>query len=318
MSKNSYAIYTEELTKEFIKRKIFSKKQEKVLAVNNLNLKITAGESVAFLGRNGSGKSTTIKMLCGILSPTKGASYVLGHKSGDKRANHSLGIIFGTRSQLWMHLTIRQSFNITAEIYDVTGKERINRIIQLAEIFEITHLLEERARTLSLGQRMRCEIVAALIHKPKILLADEPTIGLDVVAKSQFRESINYWQKETKTTFLLTSHDCFDVESLCQRAILIENGNLRYDGSLNGLKGTLESIRKITITLISKEDCQNLKWHGIKVIKDTDYQYTFEVDIKKDPIKEIINKIYTNFDEKIIDIKIQEVQLDEIIKTLFS
>ncbi len=159
-------------------------------AVDELSLAINPGEAVAFLGPNGAGKSTTIKMLCGILTPDKGSSSIMGNRSGSQQANLLLGVVFGARSQLYFNMKVIDGLNLTAEAYYVTGREKASRISQLAELFEVTHLLEQRTRTLSLGERMRCEIIASLIHHPKVILLDEPTIGLDIKAKYKLRESL--------------------------------------------------------------------------------------------------------------------------------
>ena len=254
------------------------KKDEVFYAVKNLNFDIHEGEIVAFLGPNGAGKSTTIKMLCGILTPTSGSSEIVGKSSGSKEANLKLGLVFGTRSQLYMHMTIYENLDLISEIYYVTGEEKKKRILYLAELFQIEHHLKSRARTLSLGERMRCEIVAALIHKPRVLLADEPTIGLDVVAKNKLREVIKTWQKEEKATLLLTSHDLSDVEALCQRCILIDHGQKQYDGTLAGLKGDLAGLRRIQI--ITSDKNKNLM-NDVALIKpiqlDNEYIHKYEM-----------------------------------------
>lgn len=192
-------------------------------------------------------------MLSGILTPSHGEAQVMGLAAGSREANKQIGLVFGTRSQLYMHMTIFESLDLISEIYFVTGELKKKRIHYLAELFQIEHHLTARARTLSLGERMRCELVAALIHRPRVLLADEPTIGLDVVAKNKLRELIRLWQNEEKTTLLLTSHDLSDVEALCHRCILIDHGQKQYDGTLPGLKGDLSDLRRLHITVVESE-----------------------------------------------------------------
>ncbi len=151
--------------------------------LDQANFNLEKGERVCIVGRNGAGKSTTIKILCGILSPSSGTAEIVGCAAGSAQANQQLGLVFGTRSQLFMHLTVYQCLDLIAEIYFLSGASKKKRIAELAELFEVVHLLDKRVRTLSLGQRMRCEVVTALLHRPRVLLADEPTIGLDIVAK---------------------------------------------------------------------------------------------------------------------------------------
>lgn len=286
-------------------------------AVSDLNFEIQAGESVAFLGANGAGKSTTIKMLCGILSPTHGEALVAGHKAGSQPANRILGLVFGTRSQLYLHMTVAQCFDLIAEIYYVTGLEKKRRIQNLAELFHIEDLLIRRVRTLSLGQRMRCEVIAALIHKPRILLADEPTIGLDVVAKNQLRELIRKWQKEEKTTFMLTSHDLSDVEALCNRCILIDKGIKRFDGSLDALKGDLAQTRRIQVTT-SEAHRKPLTLERLIVLeKSQDYIHSYELSTNVLPMSEGLSLLSAHYGNSLQDISISEVTLEEVLGRIY-
>jgi len=232
----THALKTINLSKNFWKKTSWFGEKKLIPAVKNLNLEIKTGESVAFLGPNGAGKSTSIKLICGILKPTEGESWIEHYSSGSKEANKCLGLVFGTRSNLWMYISVRQSLEMIGAIYNLSTKDTLSRIHLLAELFEITHFLDFPPNTLSLGERMRCEIVAGLIHRPSILLADEPTIGLDIVGKTKFRLLLRQWQDEEKTTVLLTSHDLSDVEAICNRAVLINRGQVGYDGPLQGLK----------------------------------------------------------------------------------
>lgn len=312
------AITAQNLSKEFVRKRFFLTKTDKILAVNNISFNIKRGESVAFMGQNGAGKSTTIKLLCGILQPTSGDCYILGNKPGSTLANRTLGIIMGNKGQLWIHLMVKQSLNILAEIYGITGKEKSKRISELSELFEITNLLDQRVLTLSLGQRMRCELVASLIHYPSILLADEPTIGLDVTAKSYFRTTMKRWQEEKKITLLLTSHDCTDVQLLCDRAILIDRGMVRYDGLINGLKGHLEYVKNIVVIL--SEEVANISLDNEYVTcKPLDsYRWNFEFSTKNISVIQVINYLSTLLGDKIIDIAICEVSLEEVIRDIFK
>lgn len=312
------AIHVTNLCKEYTQKKWLLRNSKTIVAIQNLNFTIDSGDSIAFLGRNGAGKSTTIKMLCGIIMPTRGSCLIYGSKAGSIRANRNIGIIFGTRSQLGMHLTIYQSLNIISEMYGITGKEKKYRIQELSDLIEIKELLHLRTRTLSLGQRMSCELAAAIIHNPKILFADEPTIGLDAIAKYKFRELMNRWHQEKKSTLILTSHDCFDVEKLCKRFMLINKGVLQYNGDLYGLKGDLRYIRRIAITTSKKYPNIVLNHKYIQLIHIQEYCYTFQANIKSISMVEVTSVIFKIFEDQIIDIKIQEVNLEEVIHNLFK
>lgn len=282
-------------------------------AVQDLSFDLKPGESVAFLGPNGAGKSTTIKILCGILSPTSGSALISGHPAGTLQANKQLGLVFGTRSQLFMHMTVYQCLDLISEIYFLTGPSKTKRIHELAELFDITELLKKRVRTLSLGQRMRCEVVAALLHKPKILLADEPTIGLDIIAKNRLRELILRWQIEEKSTLLLTSHDLSDVEALCERCILIDHGVKRYDGKLSLLKGDLSDLRRVQITVSEQGIQPYLADQNIKSVKSEEFIHQYELRSQKIPMSDALSKLSFHYGDQLQDIQIAEVSLEEVL-----
>ena len=315
---NNFALKCSHLSKDFWKKKSLFSKKELVSVVKNLNLEINPGEAVAFLGPNGAGKSTTIKLLCGILKPTTGSSSIAGHPSGSVEANKRLGLVFGTRSNLWMYLTVQQSLEMIGATYFLSNKETLARIHSLSGIFEITRFLDSPPNILSLGERMRCEIVASLIHRPSILLADEPTIGLDVVGKTRFRTLLKQWQEEEKATLLLTSHDISDVEALCQRAILINKGKSCYDGPIEGLKGNLSSIRNIKLTFSKPTPNGYLFSQGIESIEDNDFTKKFQIDIQKLSITSAIDQFMKAFRESIIDISVEDISLESIITQWYT
>lgn len=307
MSKLSHSLVAKNLVKRFTSGK------GNFLAVNDLSFQLEPGESVAFLGPNGAGKSTTIKMLCGILSPTSGSAEISGQVAGTLGANKQLGLVFGTRSQLFMHMTVHQCLSLIGEIYFLSGQAKKNRISELTELFEIADLLNQRVRTLSLGQRMRCEVVAALLHRPKILLADEPTIGLDVIAKNRLRQLILRWQREEKSTLLLTSHDLSDVEALCERCILIDHGVKRFDGRLADLKGDLADLRRIQIT-VSEQATPTLE-NGTKlqVSSTKAFIHNYELKTRSLAMSEALSKLSIHYGDKLQDIQISEVSLEEVL-----
>lgn len=243
------AIKVENLSKTFrIKRKekgmrgsvkaIFHPQTEEVRAVNGISFAVEEGEMLAFIGPNGAGKSTTIKMLTGILYPDGGSMKVLEIDPTKKRKQlaYQIGTVFGQKEQLWTHLTPYDNFRFFGAIYDLSEQETEKRIAELAERFALRDFIDTPVRNLSLGQRIRCEIVASLIHKPRVLFLDEPTIGLDPVVKETVRELIRQMNREEHTTIFLTSHDVGDIEKLCQRIIIVNDGQIVLDDSVEHLK----------------------------------------------------------------------------------
>ncbi len=257
MEKNN-VIEVENLKKNFIVKQkekgfkgslksIFKPKLKVVKAVNNISFNVEEGEMLAFIGPNGAGKSTTIKMLTGILYPDSGRIKVLNIDPTKQRKKlaYKIGTVFGQKEQLWMHLTPYDNFKFFGAIYDLSKEETEKRIEEINNLFDLSKFINTPVRNLSLGQRILCEIAASLIHKPRILFLDEPTIGLDPVVKESIRKLIKKMNKEYKTTIFLTSHDISDIEKLCKRVIIVNNGKIVLDDQLINLKkqeGTLEEI----------------------------------------------------------------------------
>ncbi len=284
-------------------------------AVENLSFEILPGESVAFLGPNGAGKSTTIKLLCGILVPDLGSAAILGKPAGTPDANRHLGLVFGARSQLYFHMTVRECLELQAETYFVNRETAKLRIPKLAEIFGAGPLLGRRVRELSLGERMRCEIVTSLVHQPKVILLDEPTIGLDVIAKLGLRESLRTWRKEENTTLLLTSHDLTDVEALCDRCILVNHGKKAFDGKLSEARRAFGDRRKIHLTL--SEPCPaelSLPMNIERKNSESAYELNLEFDPKLIPLPVVFDWISTRLGTKIADIQMGQTGLEEAIR----
>ncbi|KNZ70991.1 ABC transporter [Thermincola ferriacetica] len=241
-------IETEKLTKEFkvFNRRegllgavydLFSRRYHTVKAVHELDFTVEEGEMVGYIGANGAGKSTTIKMLTGILTPTSGKVMVNGYSPFKERekCTRGIGVVFGQRSQLWWDIAVIESFKLLRRIYEVPEKAFRRRLADFTEILDLGPLLNLPVRKLSLGQRMRCELAAALLHNPPLLFLDEPTIGLDVLAKEKIRDFLKRINKEENTTILLTTHDLGDIEALCPRVAIIDHGRMIYDGTLESL-----------------------------------------------------------------------------------
>jgi ABC-2 type transport system ATP-binding protein len=212
-----------------------------------------------------------------------------------------------------MHMTVRQCLDLIGEIYYLSGESKKKRINELSELFDITNLLESRVRTLSLGQRMRCEVVAALLHRPKILLADEPTIGLDIIAKNRLRELILRWQKEEKSTLLLTSHDLSDVEALCERCVLIDRGVKQFDGRLSDLKGDLADLRRVQITVSHQSTPSLTSESKIHPIASEEFIHRYELRTRSIPMSEALARLSTHYGDGLQDIQISEVSLEEVL-----
>lgn len=294
---------------------IFNTKYKEINAVKNISFDVEEGEILAFIGPNGAGKSTTIKMLTGILYPTSGKIEVLGMTPQNKRKDlaYQIGTVFGQKEQLWVHLTPYDNFKFFGAIYDLSEEETEERIRELILLFELDDFINTPVRNLSLGQRIRCELVASLIHKPKILFLDEPTIGLDPVVKENIRTLIKKMNKECNTTVFLTSHDVGDIEKLCKRVIIINDGQIVMDDSMENLKHHYLNKKIIEAKMKEKVDLESEK--GITIIKDKGYNLKLEVDTKQTSIAQAIKLLDL---EKIFDINISNVPLEEIISDIYK
>ena len=314
LSKNFKVKVKEKGLKGSIKS-IIKPKYNIIKAVKNISFSIEKGEMVAFIGPNGAGKSTTIKMMTGILFPDKGEIDVLGlnPEKDRKKLAYSIGCVFGQKEQLWTHLTPYDNFKFFGAIYDIPSSRVEKKIDEFRELFELDEFINTPVRNLSLGQRIRCEIVASLIHEPKVLFLDEPTIGLDPVVKEKIRTLIKRMNKEYKTTVILTSHDVSDIEKLCKRVIIVNKGQIVLDDTMENLK--YHYLNKKIIDAKMKEKVNLEDQNGITILKDKDYNLKLEVDLKKTSISEAINLLNT---DNIIDINISNVPLEQIISSIYK
>lgn len=294
---------------------MFKTKYKKVNAVNDISFEVDKGEMIAFIGPNGAGKSTTIKMLTGILYPDQGEIEVMGIDPRRKRKQlaYEIGTVFGQKEQLWMHLTPYDNFKFFGAIYDLDERVVEKRINELVELFEISEFINTPVRNLSLGQRIRCEIAASLIHKPKILFLDEPTIGLDPVVKENIRKFIKRMNKEYKTTIFLTSHDVGDIEKLCKRIIIVNHGEIVLDDSMDNLK--YHYLNKKIVEAKMKEKINLDDEEGITILKDKGYNLKIEVDTTKRTVGDAIKLLDP---DKIVDINISNVPLENIISDIYK
>lgn len=297
-------------------RALIKPQRRAVEAVKNITFTVNAGERLAFIGPNGAGKSTTIKMLVGILYPTGGSAQVLGMVPWKQRErlSYKIGAVFGQKSQMWYHLPPVDSFDLLYHIYELDRSAYQQRLAYLVELFEIEPYLNTPVRKLSLGERMRCEIAAALLHRPQILFLDEPTIGLDVVVKQRIRDLILSLNRDEGVTVFLTSHDAGDVEVLCRRAMVINHGEVIYDALVNDLKHNF--LRTKTISLKLGTEWQAIEVPGVNVVKHKGYGVKLEVDIDRVSIEAVMTKILAR--NQIVDITIDEPPMEEIITQIYG
>lgn len=317
-------IVAHDLQKQFvsIERENLLKRTKKYLnVVKSINFSIAPKEIVGFLGPNGAGKSTTIKMLTGILVPTSGECLVNGVQPHLNRVENakSIGVVFGQKTQLWWDLDVRDNLLLLKEIYELSTEEYDQRYRYLNNILDLDEIKLKQVRTLSLGQRMKADLAAALLHSPKILFLDEPTIGLDVVIKSKILETLKQINRDQQVTILITTHDMRDVESLCDRVIIINHGEIIYDDSLVNLKKKY-SLQKRVIVTLSDDSFVNL--HHLKTMPgviDIIVDNKMLTVVIENAIKVEKDVIITLFEQLAIEkIDIQEQSTDDIIKSIYE
>ncbi|ODU55734.1 MAG: ABC transporter [Clostridium sp. SCN 57-10] len=288
-----------------------------IKAVRDISLRVDQGEILAFIGPNGAGKSTFIKMLCGILHPSDGAISVLGMSPAKERRALAMriGTVFGQKSQLWLHLPALDSFTLLAAIYEIDDATRKRRVGELSELFGLGEFLETPVRKLSLGQRIRCEVAASLLHDPELLFLDEPTIGLDVVVKQAIRELITRRNKERGTTVFLTSHDPADIEQLCRRAVVIDHGTVVLDSPVEKLKSEYLGKKLIEVTFSAPQSIPHLDG-VLSATENGGQKSTLTVDTAIRPIGEVMERLSAM--GNVVDITISNPPMEDIIAAIFQ
>ncbi|TDF97520.1 ABC transporter ATP-binding protein [Paenibacillus piri] len=285
-------------------------------AVRRIDLTVEQGETLAFLGPNGAGKSTTIKMLTGILHPSGGAAEVLGlcpWKERRRLAYH-IGSVFGQKSQLWYHLPPLDSFELMSRIYELKRADYFSRRDDLIRRFELEPYLHTPVRKLSLGERMRCEIAAAMLHRPKIVFLDEPTIGLDVIVKQKIRELIREMNSEEGTTVFLTSHDAGDIEQLCKRAVVINHGQVILDEGVERMKREL--LTEKTIRLQLQEPGPPFRFPGVEVLRQEGGAMELSVETVTAGIEQVLAHIVSHY--RVVDVTIEDPPMEQIITHIYA
>lgn len=303
---------------------LFNREKVKKIAVDDISFTIADGEIVGYIGSNGAGKSTTIKMMTGIMRPTSGEIRVNGIDPGKNRKENAsnIGVVFGQRTQLWWDLPLSESFTILKEIYNVSQEDYLRRMEFINGVLELNEFFDRPVRTLSLGQRMRADLGAALLHNPKVLYLDEPTIGLDIVVKDNIRKAIRQINREYNTTVILTTHDIGDIEELCSRIIIIDEGRKIYDGTLQHLKETYGTHCIVRMELSHAPDICLWKALGVSE-KDCVSTYdsqrkTLEVRFDKSKLHtpQILNAVMQKAD--VTDVQILETELSQIVKQIYT
>ncbi len=297
-------------------RALFAPRYSEVCAVDRISFSIARGDVVGFIGPNGAGKSTTLKMLTGILHPSGGSARVLDFVPWRerKRLTYRIASVFGQRSQLWYHLPPADSFNLLAHVYELEQPAYRARLARLVEVFAIAPYLHVPVRRLSLGERMRCEIAAALLHRPEVLLLDEPTIGLDVVAKGQIRALVRQLADDEQVTVLLTSHDAGDIEQVCRRVLVINHGALIFDDTLERLKRGY--LRHKIVDLKLAEPGEAAPEPGLRILSADPYRLRLEVDTDQQPMERVISALVGRY--RIADLTVEEPPLDEVIAAIYA
>jgi ABC-2 type transport system ATP-binding protein len=289
--------------------------REEVLAVHGLTFSVEAGEMVGYIGPNGAGKSTTIKMLTGILVPTGGHVRVGGLDPSRDRVElaRRIGVVFGQRSTLWWDLPLRDSFELLQKMYRIPAARYRDNLDRFVDLLDLGAQLDTPVRQLSLGQRMRGDITAALLHDPEVLYLDEPTIGLDVVSKGRLREFLRALNAERGTTLMLTTHDLQDIEALCDRVIVIDHGTAVYDGSLAGLHAQGGSTRTLVVDLVDEAPPIEVPGATVRRVEGPRQWLSFPTDASAAPIVAAVASAYD-----VADLSIQEPAIEDVIRDLYS
>ena len=328
-------IYAEDLRKEFKKiikepgvkgsvKALFKPKKEIVKAVDGISFSAERGEIMGFIGPNGAGKSTVIKMLTGILTPTSGYCRINGCIPQENRKKYvkEIGVVFGQRTQLWWDLALRETYAVLKEIYEVPDDKYKKRMDFLNEILELDSFISSPVRTLSLGQRMRADIAASLLHSPKVLFLDEPTIGLDVMVKENILNAIKTINADEGTTVILTTHDLADMEMLCERMVMIDKGRKVFDGKTSELKHNFGDVRTLEFELVSPEDFEKLDYnkrfnssHDDIVAERENNTVKVRFNTSAVSVEDVIS--YTLGTIHVKDLSIRGVEIEEIIKRMY-
>lgn len=295
---------------------LFKREFVKIEALKEVSFHINKGEVVGYIGPNGAGKSTTIKVMSGILVPDTGKCKILGRTPWENRIEHvkNIGVVFGQRSQLMWDIPVVDSFELLRDIYRVSEQKYKRNLSLLIEVLDLTKILEIPVRQLSLGQRMRCEIAASLLHSPPILFLDEPTIGLDAVSKVAVRKFIKEMNKESGVTVILTTHDIGDIEALTDRILLIGKGQILFDGSFNNLKSGYNSHCILTVDYFGDDNLLDIE--ASDIISNIDNRAVLRIDTRKRSVSSVISQLSSILE--ISDISVETRPVEEVIAAMYK
>lgn len=320
------AIETVDLRKTYVSHKkspgvlgavksLFTREKTEVEAVRGVSLSLEQGDLVGFLGPNGAGKTTTLKMLSGILYPTSGTATVLGYTPNERKPEmlRQISLVMGNKMQLWWDLPAWDSFVVLKELYEVDDAKFKRRVDHLVEALQITDKINTQVRKLSLGERMKCELVAALLHSPKVVFLDEPTIGLDVVSQKRIRDFLKELHDEDNCTLLLTSHYMQDVQELCDRIIVIDHGSVIFEGTLDDLSRRFSDSRRLRLTFEHPVEAEALKAFGTVVLQEENVAL---LDVPRSQVAPVTSAVLSQF--AVSDVSIEEVDIEEVVRSLFS
>jgi len=295
---------------------LFVREHKIVDALQDISFSVREGEIVGYIGPNGAGKSTTIKVMSGILVPDRGSCSIMGHTPWEERRSYvkNIGVVFGQRSQLWWDVPVIDSFELLRDIYKIPAATYKSNLTLLTDTLSLGDLLQMPVRQLSLGQRMRCEIAASLLHGPKILFLDEPTIGLDAVSKIAVRQFIKTINKEKGVTVILTTHDMYDIEALAERILMIGKGTLLYDGTVRELRGRFGTHRIVTVDY--REHAEPVDILGVTRLSWSPERAVYSVDTERIQIAGVISRLSEQVE--LVDVAVETTPVEELIVKLYK
>ena len=309
----SYRVYNKREGLADSVRGLFRREYREVKAVQGIDLNVEQGEFVAFLGPNGAGKTTTLKLLSGVINPTSGSASVMGFTPWQRKNEYRrrFALVMGQKNQLWWDLPAQESYRLHQQIYGVPVKEFDGTLAELTDLLDVGGLLSRPVRELSLGERMKMELIAALLHRPEVLFLDEPTIGLDVIAQHNIQQFLKYYQEKRKITILLTSHYMKDIAALCKRVVIIAGGRIEYDGSLSGVIDKFSGHKVMTLQFADGHQ-PDLSALG-EVLDETWPKVRLRVD--RSDVPRVLSEVLR--DNPIEDVAVEDVPLEEVIAELF-
>ena len=314
----TYQVYQKKEGLRSSLRGLFKREYKQVKAVQGIDLQIEQGEFVAFLGPNGAGKTTTLKLLSGVIHPTSGTATVMGHIPWQRENEYRrrFALVMGNKNQLWWDLPAQESFRLHQQIYRIEAKVFQDTLDELTDLLDLRDLLQQPVRELSLGERMKMELTAALLHSPEVLFLDEPTIGLDVVAQHNIQQFLKYYQQKRKITILLTSHYMKDVAALCQRVVIIADGSIKYDGSLDGIIESTDQRKLITLQFRDAID-DSLLAALTKFGDVTDVETPrIKLTVARDVVSRMLSSILDGY--QVDDVVVEDPPLEDVIAAVFS